>query len=54
LQRRLGHKNLGTTQKYLADVDFSSKEHTDVVEKATYTPKPKIVKRERTATSPFV
>ena len=29
LQKRLGHKNLSTTQKYLADVDLSSKEHTD-------------------------
>jgi len=38
LQKRLGHKNLATTQKYLADVDLTSKEHTEVVEKATYTP----------------
>jgi integrase len=45
LQKRLGHKNLATTQKYLADVDLTSKDHTDVVEKATYTPKPKVVKR---------
>jgi integrase len=44
LQKRLGHKNLATTQKYLADVDLTSKEHTEVVEKATYTPKPKVVK----------
>ena len=48
LQKRLGHKNLSTTQKYLADVDLSSKEHTDVVEKATYTPKPKVVKQSGT------
>lgn len=48
LQRRLGHKNLSTTQKYLADVDLSSKEHTDVVEKATYTPIPKVVKKTGT------
>jgi integrase len=44
LQKRLGHKNLMTTQKYLADVDLTSKEHTEVVEKAAYTPKPKVVK----------
>jgi integrase len=44
LQKRLGHKNLATTQKYLADVDLTCKEHIDVVEKATYIPKPKIVK----------
>jgi integrase len=48
LQKRLGHKNLTTTQKYLADVDLTSKEHTDVVEKATYTPKPKIIKKSGT------
>ena len=48
LQKRLGHKNLTTTQKYLADVDLSSKEHAEVVEKATYTPKPKIVKKTGT------
>jgi site-specific recombinase XerD len=48
LQKRLGHKNLSTTQKYLADVDLSSKEHTDVVEKATYTPIPKVVKKTGT------
>jgi len=49
LQKRLGHKNLSTTQKYLADVNLSSKEHTDVVEKATYTPKPQVVKKTGTS-----
>ncbi len=44
LQKRLGHKNLSTTQKYLDDVELSSKEHTELVEKAAYTPKPKVIK----------
>jgi len=48
LQKRRGHKNLTTTRKYLADVDLSSKEHTDVVEKATYTSKLKVVKKSGT------
>jgi integrase len=48
LQKRLGHKSLATTQKYLADVDLSSKEHSDLVEKATYTPMPKVVKKSGT------
>ena len=44
LQKRLGHKNLSTTQKYLDDAELSSKEHTEIVEEAAYTPKPKVVK----------
>jgi len=38
------------TQKYLDDAELSSKEHTEIVEKAAYTPKPKVVKQERMAT----
>jgi integrase len=48
LPKRLGHKNLTTTEKYLADVDLTSKEHNEVVEKATYIPKPKVVKKSGT------
>jgi len=43
LQKRLGHKSLATTQKYLADVDLTSQEMSKAVEAASYTPKPKLV-----------
>jgi integrase len=39
IQKLLGHKNLSTTQRYLADVDLSSDEMRKLVEAAAYVPK---------------
>ena len=39
LQKRLGHKSLVTTQRYLADVDLSKGEVDKYVEAATFVPK---------------
>jgi integrase/recombinase XerD len=42
IQKMLGHKSLATTQAYLADVDLSSGEMNEKIEKAAYAPKPKL------------
>lgn len=43
LQKRLGHKSLATTQKYLADVDLTNEEMSRAVEAASYVPNPTLV-----------
>jgi integrase len=40
LRKRLGHKGLVTTQKYLADVNLMSEQMSQAVEAASYVPKP--------------
>jgi len=39
LQKRLGHKSLVTTQRYLADVDLSKGKIDKYIEMATFVPK---------------